>query len=297
MALQRTPPSASILPAPGRCTSDPNLIALDTDDISSNVTKRAKRTFDEFLQFSNSPTSEIKSMFDELQSQQDQKFEKLNMAINTLLVQNLDIKKTVENMSSQHQELLEKMRKLQDENNEYKIKVSTLEDKIDALESIVSRTKIEIRNLPKQETENKQMLTSIVQTIGSTLDLETQIQGSEIKDIFRTKSGTVVVDFTTTLRKESFLSKFKRLCKEKRLSKEPPLNTGHINLLGPTNIIYISEALTSKSRSLFYNARELVKNKSLLAAWTSFGNVYVKPKDSAAAVRVSNASELLKLVI
>ena len=164
----------------------------------------------------------------------------------------------------------------------------TLENGLEQIERSERSSTIEIRNLPKQESENKRILIDIIQQLGSTLDLETPIHQFEIRDIFRPKSEVVVVDFTTTQRKESLITKYKKYNKSRRENKEPQLKSDHFKLPGLPCTIYISEYLTNKTQRLFYLARENVKNKKFIATWTSFGKVYIKKKRKLQSVLTKN---------
>ncbi|CAG5055547.1 unnamed protein product [Parnassius apollo] len=210
------------------------------------------------------------------------------------MTQNQDLHKSLEMFTNRHEELLQKINILEQENNDYKKRVCVLEHKLNHLERNASTTTIEIRNLFKQSNENKEALTHIIQKLGSTLGLETSIQESEIRNIYRFRSETLVVDFTTSLREESIISKYKIYNKAKREGREPQLNSNHINLPGPSRPIYISEYLTSKVRRLFYLARENVKNRKLVAAWTTHGKVYVKKEEGAAPIRIEEENDLQK---
>ncbi|CAG5005421.1 unnamed protein product [Parnassius apollo] len=243
MSVQRSPPGGLAPPSTKmHYSSDPTLneIAnMDENIHSYSITKRQKRTFDNLKDQSRSSISEIKNMFSELKEQQDHKFELLNNTLTAIMTQNQDLHKSLEMFTNRHEELLQKIYILEQENNDYKKRVCVLEHKLDHLERNASSTTIEIRNLSKQNNENKEVLTHIIQKLGSTLGLETSIQESEIRNIYRFRSETLVVDFTTSLRKESIVSKYKIYNKAKREGKEPQLNSDHINLPGPSRPIYI----------------------------------------------------------
>lgn len=117
-------------------------------------------------------------------------------------------------------------------------------------------------DIPKSENENKKVLIDTIQQVGSTLGLETPLHQSEIRDIFRSKSEEVFVDFSFTIRKKSVILKYKTCNKSRREHKEPQLNSEHIKLPAPP-CIYILEYLKAKASYLFYIARSNVRNKKL----------------------------------
>lgn len=236
-------------------------------------------------------------MFAEIRTQQDVKFEALTSALTTIITQNQDIQKSVDFMTSQYDALSTKVSCLETENLEYKKRVVNLENKLHFLEKQARSSSVEIRNIPKQAIENKQLFTKIVQNIGVSLGLEAPFLDTEFKDIFRSKSEALVVEFTCTHRKESLLAEYRKFNKARRGNKEPLLNTSLIQL--PTKEsprpIYISEYLTAKARRVFYVARESVKNKKLAAAWTSYGKVYVKKDEDSLPVHVEDEEDIVQL--
>ncbi|CAG4945712.1 unnamed protein product [Colias eurytheme] len=300
MSVQRSPPDS--LHTPNTNLQYNSDSALNTScmqqsaDNYFNITKRQKRSFAELPVTSSASNSDIKSMFVELKEQQDMKFESLNNVLTTIMSQNQDIQKSVETISGQHQDLLFKIHELEQENKEYKDRVASLELKLEQLEKSAHCTTLEVRNLHKQPNENKETLTNIISNIGSTLGLDSPIQNSEIREIFRTRSDAVLVEFTTSFRKESFMSNFINYNKNRRQNKESQLNTEHINLIGPKRPIYISEFLSSKMRRIFYVARENVKHKKLFAAWTSYGKIYIKKELSSKPIRIVNEIDLCQQI-
>lgn len=301
MSVQRSPPGTLNLLSP----ANPNTIHYNSDsalnmattsaqeDNYFNITKRHKRCFDDSVDQAATCNRDILDM----QSLFDSRFEMLNNSLLTIMTQNQAIQKSVETMSIKHEQLLTKIDTLERENSEYRNRVLALENKVDMLEKNSRSTLLEIRNLPKQKTENKGVLTSILKTLSSTLDTNKPIEESEIRDVYRNKSNTVIVEFTTATRKENIIINYKIFNKNKRERKEPPLNSEHLKLSGAPLTIFISESLTSKARHLFYLARENVKAKKLASAWTSYGKVYVRKEEGAPPIHVNEEEEILKLTM
>lgn len=261
------------------------------------ITKRQKRTFDKITDQSPPSISEIRTMFAEIRSQQDSKFESLNNALLAIMAQNKDIQNSVETMTSKHEQLLEKINVLEQENLKSKNQILALELKVETLEKHARNSMIEIRNLPKHEEENKGDLVVLLKKIGLTLGVVNPIEKTDIRDIYRMKSGTIVVDFTTVLHKESVLSNYKKFNRSKRSNKEPLLHSEHLELPGPPRPVYIAECLSTNMRRLFYVAREYVKTGKLIAAWISFGRLLVKKEEGSAPVRVNEESEIHKIIL
>lgn len=247
-----------------------------------NISKRQKRSEPDDPSTSN---VDIITLF-------NSKFDEMNTTLTSIQSQNQAIQMSMENMTRIQQQLLSKMDGLERENLEYKTRIIQLERKLDDLEKKSVSTSLEIRNLPKQKDENKISLVSTIKKICLSLAVPEPLADMEIRDIFRTKPETIVVDFTTTTRKENVIQHYINFNKTKREQKEPLLNSDHLSLPGPTRPIYISDHLTSKARRLFYLARENVKNKKLVAAWTSYGRIYVKKDEGSTPIRITEESVL-----
>lgn len=307
MSVQRSPPitlsqldTPTISTASTHYNSDSALNKTnipESEDIYFNITKRQKRTFDDLVQQPQPSFAEIKSMFVELKSQHEHKYDLLNNALLTIITQNQEIQKAVVTLTNNHQELLTKIDKLELENNEHKSRILTLEKQLESVEKCARSSTMEVRNFPKQENESKQTLINIIKTISTKLCLETPIHDTEIRDIYRSKAETVVVDFTTAPRMESVISQFKLYNKNKRDKKEPSLNSEQLELPGPPRTLYLSEYLTTKARHIFYVARQNVKNRNLVAAWTAYGKIYIKKYEDSKPVKINEESDLSKIIM
>lgn len=300
MSVQRSPPKSKLL-APKlhtvHCSSDPELNTsydLDTSECL-NITKRQKRTFYDYSEGPDSTLSEIKKMIGDLKMQQDLKFDTISSSFNTMVVQNNEIRNSLDFMSKQYDDVLNKMLYLEKENKEYKKQIQVLEDKLDIYEKNSRNSSIELRNIPKQEGEKKGNMLEVVKEIGKVVSLKPELQDFEFRDVFRIKSGTIVVNFISTVRKESYLQKFREYNKFKKSSKLPSLNTNDIKMAGQQKPIFMSESLTKKAARLFYLARELVKHKKILAAWTSYGQIYVRKEEDQPPLRIYEEKDLSKL--
>ncbi|KAL4708075.1 hypothetical protein ACJJTC_009854 [Scirpophaga incertulas] len=87
--------------------------------------------------------------------------------------------------------MLVRMQKIEDENSMYKKQINSLEAKVDMLERHSRSTSIEIRNLPKIDSENKDSLFALTKDIGNAIGIQPSIDPSEIRGIYRTKPKLV----------------------------------------------------------------------------------------------------------
>ncbi|XP_045485555.1 uncharacterized protein LOC123689460 [Pieris rapae] len=275
--------------------SDPQInisnCKIDNTDQFSFISRRTKRKHEEITE---QGMSQLLNMLNDFSSKQDAKMANLNAAITTILEQNSVIQNTVEFISSKYDEMLLSMQKLQEVNMSYKKQINSLQAKIDMLEKSSCATKLEIRNVPKSGQENKETLTSIVKNIGTAVGLHPTLVSSEVRDIYRTKSSSIIIDLTTTTMRDSLIAKTKSFNKEMKGSKKPQLNTSHINIPGPTHTIYLSEHLTTRSKHIFFLARGLVKSKKIAACWTSYSKVYIRVAEGQPSLRVDSEEDLQK---
>lgn len=193
---------------------------------------------------------------------------------------------------TQYDGLVTKLETVERDNSNLKSYVKKLEEKIDLLEKDSKSTSIELRNVPITSQENKQSLCSTIKKLGTVIGSSPPILDSEIRDIYRTKAEVIVVSFTTTSRKEDLVGRYKKYNKDQRQSKQPTLNSEALKIPGQNKTVYLSEALTSKTRRLFFHTRELVKNRKIAATWTSYGKVYVRREEDQPPVRVNDESDL-----
>lgn len=299
MSVQRSPPSSKCLTPNeqiAHCASDSELIKSNNFEKpeSLNVTKRQKRSFKEYSDGSANALSEIKKMFVDLKTQQDSKFDAFNNSLSTMVEQNSEIRKCLDFMSKQYDDIIQKVSSLEQENKDYKKQVQLLENKLDMYEKNARNSCIELRNIPKQENETKNTLIQIAMNVGKALSITPDLQVYDINDVYRMKSGKIVVDFTSTLRKEIYIKKYKEFNKLKKDSKLPLLNSTDLTLSGAPMPIYMSEYLSKKAGKLFFQARELVRKKILVAAWTSHGRIYVKKVEGQTSIRVYDDKDLSK---
>lgn len=292
MSLQRSPPSAkhsasymSNLPDTYGSDTALNISYHDNENNESisNITKRFKRKIGELPHNSDSSMSEIKEMFITIQQQNK-----------TLLLKNDELQKSVNILSSRHDEMIAKVETLEKINLSQAKHIKHLENRIDIFENKSICTTIELRNIPKQnrECENRQTYINYVAEMAKAIGLETTIEKSQIRDAYRIRSETIVVDFVTTSTKELLTTAVKKFNKSNRINNKPLLNTEHVGLTGPARPIYVAEMLSYKNKKLAYLARCLVKDHKLHSSWSSYGRIYVKSREGQDPIRVSSEDDL-----
>ncbi|CAH0720338.1 unnamed protein product, partial [Brenthis ino] len=270
-----------------QCASAPNLSA------DSNITERKKRKFDGAV--SNSSEKINRTMFAAFSNKQESYYEDLMSKMNSIIEQNVELKKSVEMMSEKYDEFLSRITTLEAEKREDRKLIQQLEDKIELLERSTRATGIEIRNVPKTEGETKDDLCGLVMNLGQSLNLD--FTQTDLKDVhrFKTKgnSSPIHVNFTSVIAKEKVMNGIKTFNKNK--DKSEKLNTTHLKIKHVKQPVYISECLTYKTQKLYYLARTQHKNYGYSFCWTSRGVVYLRKKTGDPQIRVNSEADFEKL--
>ncbi|XP_028179358.1 intracellular protein transport protein USO1-like [Ostrinia furnacalis] len=287
MPLKRTPPCASL--QGGDSDVNPSSALTDTEnEETSKVSTRhraRKRHHDDEVTV---VITELKNTMEAFRNQQVS----LQSSINDIQKQNNDIIKAVEFMSSQYDELKDKLVKMETERKTHLAYIQTLELKVENLERIHKQASLEIRNIPIQKTESKEELINLVQKVGKAVDVD--VDSKEIRDVFRltTKKGVaspVIVDFTSVVLKDKILTSVKSHNRAKRDNK---LNTGHIGIAGQSKPIFVVECLTQAAKKVYFLAREFSKKNDYAFCWTAHGKIFVRKREGAPPRRIDSQADL-----
>ncbi|CAK1588018.1 unnamed protein product [Parnassius mnemosyne] len=175
MPLKRMPPktplanknSSPMLEVPAtpiteQSKSETNISNFD----DSFVTTRRKNNNSELNHF----MKEMKDMLSNDTSQNQQKISSLESRINEVVSQNSEIMDTLSCISSQYDNLNDKFQTLLAERKD-RAYIRKLEDKISSLEQLLHASKVELKNIPKNNAETKEKLCCIVQKTAQTLDV------------------------------------------------------------------------------------------------------------------------------
>lgn len=282
MPPTRTPPtsrqtsnvSTSRQPPLHHAESEPDLHS------NANITERKKRKCDGQYTDETDISVLIKEMFSAFSKEQEKRFQEL--------------KTSMEVMSTKYDDFWAKITSLEKERKADKILILELEEKIENLERKSRGTGIEIRNLPRQNSETKETLCSEIVQLGKILNVNME---SNIKDVYRLKSkdnsNPVVVELTTVIMKDKVLKAVKSFNKTK--AKGEKLNTTHLNPGYQLKPMYIAETLTYKTQRLYFLARQFKNSHGYKFCWTTNGIVYVKKSEESAHIRINHDTDLDKL--
>ncbi|CAG4947112.1 unnamed protein product [Colias eurytheme] len=264
--MQRTPPKSS------------------EGDSSASSGPRSKRQ-----RPSNSPVQYIDKQ-DEILAM----VSKVLSEIAELRKSNTEMKTSLEFLSQQYDELTGKIKTLQDEQKSDRAQIRFLETKIESLHRNARLTCVEIRNVPATENEKKDDLLRMVQSLNNNLQLN--IDSSQIRDIYRSKSKTnnkpITVEFNNILCRDQFLTTVKKYNKNNINNR---INSSLLGIPGQKAQVYISESLIPQTKRLYMKTKDLAKHKNFKYCWTSHGYVYLRLNDGSPLIRISSEDDLLKL--
>ncbi|CAG9791406.1 unnamed protein product [Diatraea saccharalis] len=307
--LLRTPPKQK---TPSKSESDiQQLVAEET--VKLNITQRAKRKClsgevsniqqnasdnDEFANFKK----EIKDMIKELLSIHNGRLDKLENHILEIKSHYADIKtvnteleKSMSFISDKISSLDSKISGLEKERNAMSTKLSMLEQQTEIHNRNLTKTSVEIRNVPKRLGETKSMLYDTIKHFSKQLNIE--MEQIHIRDITRQPSkkenltSNITLEFSNTLLKTNFLSAVKQFNKQNPKSK---VNSTHLDITTTRESpIYVTELLTTQAKRLFYLTRAYAKTNEYRFCWTSNGRIMLK-KDTDTQTIIINDEQQLK---
>ena len=227
--------------------------------------------------------SDIKELFFEFKQHQEEKCGMLCSMVH-------QIRDTVDHMAAKFDELALRVESLETERRESLSYIGKLETKIEQFEQSSRSTCLEIRNIPVAKSETKTSLLNTVIDVSKLINRP--IQPQEIKDVFRIRTKdpankTIVVDFTTVLRKDDFLEKFRKHSKDSFR-----LTTEHLKISGPAKPVFISENLISRKKRLFFLSRDAAKSHNFKFCWVKHGKIFIREKEGSKHFEIQTETDL-----
>lgn len=266
------------------------------------ITQRAKRPRDS-SDSNPSDFSDLKDVILRMMSSQSERMDNLEKHILDIKGQttniettNSDIEKAMNHISDQMTCFDAKIAKLERENKSLSAEIVTAQSRIDTIERYMTKSSIEIRDVPKQNNETKEVLYGMITQLSKTLNI--QFNRSDIRDVSRSPSkkeqqlSTVVVEFTNTLTKAQYLNMARDYNKKNKNNK---LDNTHLGLPEPKSPIYIGELLTPAAKKLFYLTRTFVKESHFNYCWTTEGKIFIKENNDSPYFQIKNEAHILSL--
>ena len=179
-------------------------------------------------------------------------------------------------------------------NVEVKHEVDKLKQTINALRQDKMIADIIISGVPECESENKDKMFPLVQTIMETLSCDkpyTIVSAHRIgraSDVNgKKKDRSILVQFANKDEKYDILAckKKKTITCDQIVLNGEPVGTNEQK-------IYFDERLTKSTNDLYYAARKLRSKNLITHTWIRYGNVYVKEDDSTDPIRILDKLQL-----
>lgn len=248
---------------------------------------------------------EIKCMLHTLIEEQAQKFGKLTNEIVDLKRQNAELQKTnteihnwMEFSSKVFEDVQIKLETLERQRKDDREYINVLEQKIKDLDITSRNSILELRNIPANEKESSVDLIKTVCTVGNAIGVE--ILECNLRDVYRipSKPGTpktIVVDFASVQKKDSFLIASKSFNKAK--SNDGKLNTKMLGIAGDQLPVYIAEYLPPSMKKLFYFARQFAIQNGYQYCWTVNGKIFLRKDNGSELFRILSEKCFKKLPV
>lgn len=166
-------------------------------------------------------------------------------------------------------------------------KTTQLEKRVNDLEQAQLSGSFIIRGLPVAETNNSE-LKAIVANIIQQL----KINGAEIIKLDRRPGKNYV---KVTLANNSFNTSIIEACRKRRLTCNDLVFKGKV-LGTKDDRIFIDEQLSNHNSRLFYQLRQLKKDKFIQFAWTKNGQVLARVDEQSKYIRITDDQDIKKLV-
>lgn len=203
-----------------------------------------------------------------------------------------DLTKSQEFVSAKHDDVIEQLKLLREENKSVRQEIATLKKQQHQMRSDIDQLKAKLNIFEQQKTGDKVIVrgvkkeedaTEAVKKIAAIIDVN--LDANDI--IFANqitaekKTPTITAKFSSQQKKNEFV----KAAKKKRLS------TQMYGYDGECKPIFVDEQLTKYTYSLFAQAKEL-KKVGIKYVWVSNGDVLYKQSDDSQTKRISSSMQI-----
>lgn len=171
--------------------------------------------------------------------------------------------------------------RLSHENGELRARVLNLENEVDQIEQYSRRNCARISGIPESTGESTD---NIVLDLAKEMKVDLSL--AEIDRSHRVgriitpgRPRQIIVKFT------SYRARYKVFSKRRDMKTNPKLKN-----------IYVNEDLTYRRNKLLYEARQAVKNKHIIGAWSFDGSIFIKDKQEA-KMKLGSFGDLEQLIL
>ena len=170
--------------------------------------------------------------------------------------------------------------------------INILKEDMNNAEQYSRRDCLEIRGIPKQDTEFVEVINNVIRKIGVVVqDQDISVshrlprrRASSTSGATNISSPIIVKFISRTLRDKYYHAK--------RMLRNVTLEDLGYNL--PSKI-YIAESLTAKSKELFHHCLQAKKEKELKFIWTNMGKMYMRKDEHTSAIHIPSLQVLDQL--
>lgn len=229
--------------------------------------------------------SAIESGIKEIREQLDKIAKKLNKAetrekdqINKII--------NIENICSECAAMKTEIEEIRNKNEELKVRINTIEDKLRWQEKRKIRNKIEIFGIPKRDNESvNQIAVELARSAKVTL-AENEIAES-YRVIGKDGIGKQLVIKLKELNKKNEILKAMKI-KKPRLKdiKEQPEN----------KLIFVNEMITQEAKKIFYHTKIEARKRNWFRTWIYAGTVHLLMEEKGRQIRLENEEQLITLL-
>ncbi len=212
-----------------------------------------------------------------------------------------DVEETVEELRKEMELMREENESLKKENTNLRRRTERLEFDItnqnkklrdlkicsDAVEQQLYEKDLQIVGIPelfdKEGSEDEVDIKTIVKMVHEKMDIN--LKPNDIEKINRLgkRKNDKTRDIVIRFRRTNVRNKIYNNRKKAATHSDPNKNT------------YFNDRLTEYRRDLLYAARQLVKRKRILAAWSQQGNVLIRKTDKDSVVQITSHEQLREL--
>ena len=197
-------------------------------------------------------------------------FEDLRKEIQSLTIENMDIRKKLDETEG---------------------KLKTAENEIEELQQYTRRNNLEIHGIPETTNENTD---DIVKKVAEAVDVEVLNSDIDISHRLPTRNEqqqpAIIVRFTRrSIRNQLYAAR-------KKLQKKTTSDIGLHTPRQENHRIYINEQLTRRNKQLFHNANMKRKTLKWKYIWTQNGRIYVRKENDMPAIKISSDRDIQRIV-
>lgn len=241
---------------------------------------------------------EMQNMCATLLAAQEREFKKNSNILQGIQQTTSNIEGSISFLMAQNEEFKQKIATLENKIKDDHKYIAILEDRIENMQQDNRKANFELKNVPKKQNETKNDLIDMVLDLSNSVG--SSICRSDIRDIYRVrgksssiKNTPIVVETSSTLVKNDLL----RSCKAFNMKHKAKLTAKHLGFRTSEDTpIFINEQLTAKAARLHFLARDLVKAKSYKFCWTAYGRVYVRKDENSPVISIKSEAQIHHLL-